>query len=496
MEVSRLRFYVVSLIFIILGLSLVFAGALTEPIIKNVFKSANWAINLFSIVLPLTGVTILGIFIPQLASRMGKYKSEFNRMKADAEYIAEEVSEEFKTEYFDYWLMKKNEKNRWCRWRGPISNVFSKREKDVLEELFKDAKEIKEIDILTPNLWEIYNYLLENPINPNAKVRMMSLHPECSAVYRRFNDMGESDEIGSRDEYSNIIRKALEGLHKKRLKNWQIRTYTVYPIIMIFRADNRFLLGFPLGGSRVRDQFHLKLHLPRVTSDEMKTRVKNKDIGNGTEIGVEIYDDLTRHFKKIWADSKPYLPWGKRTEIFKVMLETLPSGIKNAKCCNEFAPEKNKSFGELMSFIFSITKFKEHLNKNHCTLSTHQECIRSIVKEVVAININKASNKEKPYLDEVSSERIKNILNNFSEIIQDALEAIIEILERGDDVNQKELFTDKLTEKLSRGISKGKYEFEDLSEALFDLKNLIPEGDEIWRKVLKAMLECAEYWAR
>jgi len=497
MNVSRLRFYVVSLIFIILGLLFVFAGALTEPIINNVFKSAIWATNLFSIVLPLTGVTILGIIIPQLISRMGKYKSEFDRMRADSEYIAGEVLQKFKMTSFDYLVMKKTENERWCRWRGPISNVFPKRKKDILEEFFKGAKEI---DILTPNLWEVFNHAIDSLMNPHAQVRMMSLHPECSAVYRRFNYMGPSEEIKSRADYSDKIRDALEGLHKKRLGNWQIRTYTIYPVIMIFRADDRFLLGFPLGGSRVRDQFHFELLLPSISLDEMKTRIKNKDNDNETEIGAEIYNDLTKHFEKIWTNSKQCIPWMGIAEIFKKVLEIPLPNKSNAYCFHESLSENKPVFRDLIQFIFSLDSFKNHIDSCTSTLSEHQECIEQIIDEVPNLGIKNF----KDALNYDDDNAIKKILKNISEVLKNALDATIETLDTlksKENVNKDEkdkLFANKLVDKLSYGHSREKFGFEDCSEVLWILrKAVMTGGDKVnWKNVWEKIEEIAKSWAR
>lgn len=197
--VSRLRFALHASLFIVVGLLFIIVGAFIGQVLEKMNYPFWWKFGL-SIPLPLLGATILAQIMPLMVSRVGKYKVEFERIAADAEYLAGEVA-----------LLA-----RWCRWRGPINNVHKERTDDIMRNFCEGAREI---DILTPNLKDVAENVLESISRCRpARVRMMSLHPECSAMYRRWNDMGkeERQDFPTPRHYSENIRQGLDAIQNKR----------------------------------------------------------------------------------------------------------------------------------------------------------------------------------------------------------------------------------------------------------------------------------------
>jgi hypothetical protein len=463
-------------ILIVAGLILITLGALIGRIIEGIDEKTlpGWWKYIISIFLPLIGATILSLVLPLVLSRQA---------------------------CIDCIVRHKVEDDRWCRWLGPISGVFARRDETILTHFFEGAHEI---DILTPNLKEIVDKAKENlKNNRNAKVRMMSLHPECTAVYRRSNDMGTHVlDIKNRKEYSSFIRRALNDLqneHRQHKLNWEIKTYRIYPVIMIFRADDRFLLGFPLRGNRVREQFHMDLRLPNLSLEavnRIKERIQNAPISETNrldpdiELGAEIRDDLMRHFNEIWENAEHSTPWLPRDQVFEKWL----AAPLTKDCFQKFALENDAKLIDLIRFICSHSQFRMHLETHHPDSSEFREYMVEIVKKV-ANRTDIEDIKSQYKFDENLRDKI---LDNFSKIILNVLEASIEISNTGEDVDQNNaLFIEKLIEKLSNGISGEQFEFEDLSEALFVLRNHIPKNEVwIWEELWKTIEKRAENWAR
>jgi hypothetical protein len=266
---------------------------------------------------------------------------------------------------------------------------------------------------------------------------------------------------------------------------------------MIFRADDRFLLGFPLGGSRIRDQFHLELHLPSIPLDEIETKIINKNINIGTEIGVEVYTDLMRHFENIWTNDKQCITWMERAEIFKKVLEIPLPNKSKAYCFHESLPGNKPVFSDLFRFIFSLDSFKNHLDICKSTLSEHQECIEQIIDEVPKLEVTNIKDELK-YDDDNA---IKKVLKNLSEVLKNFLYATIETLDTlksKENVDQDDLFKTKLVEKLSYGHSIEQFGFEDCSEVLWVLRKDVMKGRDqlFWKNVWEKIEKVAESWAR
>lgn len=462
-------------IYLCVGIGLILVGLVIDRILsRDIDPSLKY---IFSMIFPVTGATIIAQVLPFFFSKLPCNDCEVKQKISD---------------------------DRWCRWLGPISKVLPKRSEDFLTEFFKDAKEI---DIVTPNLYEVYDRALSTLKKSNARIRMMSLHPECSAVYRRFNDMGPSEGIRSRGIYSSLIREALEELQKERFlkKNWEIRTYTLYPVLTIFRADNRFLLGFPLRGCRVRDQFHIELTLPQETIETLDDyEAKGKKLNPDIRLGAGIRSNLIRHFDLIWEGDKDIKkkaskPWVSRVEIFRKMLDISLNFVGSRNLI-----KKNDAKLKDLIRLFLIIQYEDDRSK--------QKKLIDIDKSLDHVRTNGDSIIEevkKQY--HVNEDNVcKSIFNNFLEIISDIFKVIIDIgdMPPNGQTHDYQIFIkkiiEKITEILSHGISSGRYEFEDCSELLFVLRNkdkneeeLIPASEShIWKKIWDNLEMQAENWSR
>ncbi|MBI5207107.1 MAG: hypothetical protein HY934_04875 [Candidatus Firestonebacteria bacterium] len=466
LETSKLKSLVFYLLMVIVGVLFFLAGAIVESFVKqNVPSMPEWLKSLLTFPIPLAGVTILSHFVPLAINWRGKPKQEEEKIEREAEKIAEKVKLKLEQTCNNCMVVENIKDNsRWCRWLGPISDVYKTRDTIPLVEFFNG---VKEIDILTPNLWEIAeNDDVMKILQENDNVRLMSLHPECSSVYRRYNDMLDEQgrppkDIKDRKDYQRKIRMGLDNFHgcrkDNKKNNWLIKTYTSYPVIMLYRADNRFLLSFPLKGNRVKYQFHLDLKLPDRTLETLE-KLKGKKgediIPPDMELGAKVQNDLKCHFDGILKEEKT-IPWIPRAEIFeKILALNHPSIINLNNCINNRNITNNKS-----------------LIKNN----------NQALKDLINKDISNLTEEYK--LDEKTKSAI---IENLLKILVCIEETVLE----GDNINNK------LIQKLSDNISTDKFEFEDCAEVLYILRKknnaIIPFNfNQIWENIKNHAAEWA-----
>lgn len=490
---SQAHFWLQVAAFTVVSLALIIVGVVIGELLDSTDYSF-WVKYLASMVPLLIGAAILARVLPLVMSRIGKFSVDFGKMKADAEYFADEVPKSIRTECLGCAILEEIKEQRWCRWRGPISQVTERRDETFLSRFFDGATEI---DILTPNLDEVVrNTVASLKRNVGAKVRAMSLHPQCSATYRRFNDMGRKAlGLRNRQEYSTLIHGALDDMHEERTKNkldWKIKTYTAFPVIMIFRADNRFLLGFPLAGERVREQFHLEFYLPNLKKGCMSDSSK-QELEKDQAVGIEIREDLVRHFNDIWE--KRAIPWVARDKLFKKILQVPLIGLVGAGYCPVLSEEDGKNVGHLVGCLCSPEQLRVCELGSNCGLSQDQNQMLSVLEK--AVESAELESIEKEYLtkeDKQSSNEnlVRVIAYGFVKFVFCSFKASMEALK-----SQDSSFGERLADNLSRGVANKEFEFEDLKFAMSVLKPYIPSGEmPIWDEALDKMEKVAENWAR
>lgn len=487
---SRVFFREKALYFAAAGFILIIVGMFFGYWVDTWNINTGFKITL-SFPIPLIGSTILAIVVQSLIEKIGKYKATYKRVKADAMVTAEDVSQRINKDICERAL----ECEDGHPWHELIEDIHEKRTDLIMEEFFKDAKEI---DILTPNLSEIFDHSIETIIkNPGVKVRMMSLHPECSAVYRRWNDMGTNElgikDIKDRKKYSGIIRDGLTKIHKLREKeklSWQIKTYTSYPVILIYRADDNFLLGFPLMAQRVRDQFHLNF---RLYDSQNSILCKNEKIGTILKVGGEIREDLMRHFNKIWNDNA--MPWISREKVFKKILETPLSKLETFEFIKKVSAYGYKSLEDLVACFCSSDEFNSFLENGSKISPPKPDSIEKILNSAIQMtNFESISTEYR-----TGEEEIKKFANNFAKFLLYSYQATYEFL-TGTSCDEK--FGNILVQEISCGVDKGEFEFEDLAEAIYIIKRIYrgtPGSGNIescWNKTWREIEKRASNWAR
>lgn len=454
-------------------------GSLIEPTKVN-----YWLKFMASVVPGIIGAIILSNTIPSLLTRAKLTRAEYLKVKADAQYLAEILAEKVG-------LSSGVPPQRWCRWLGPVHEVYSRRDETYLQRFFSEAREI---EILTPNLMEIAEYALKSLAdNKNTRVRMMSLHPECSAVYRRYNDMkGMPRELGfdSRKSYSGKIRDALNELHEARKHDnleWEIRTYTAFPVIMVFRADERFLLGFPLVGSRVREQFHLELVL---TGNAERDVLKGPDfeaMNKDQVLASRIRQNLLTHFEKIWETARPYVD---RQHLFKtVSAVTLDPGVRAD--CETVGITRRGTVGDLLEWACSPLLFQDWRR------SMGGDCSHVLIKlsDLITGSVTAAATELSPLCEEFYLQL--NLATGIARALSTVALAAIEVSCLNTTTGGNGWST-ALADELSQSIAKKTLEFEDLAEAVYFVRHNCVTVNErhLWKAAWETIEQYAEHWAR
>ncbi len=486
---SRVFFREKALYFAVVGLILIIVGMLFGYWVDTWKIKPGVKITL-AFPMPLIGSTILAIAIQSLIEKIGKYKATYKRVKADAMVIADDVSKEIEKDICDRAVGCENGHI----WHELIEDIHEKRTDLIMENFFKNAKEI---DILTPNLSEIFDHSKQSFINnPGVKIRMMSLHPECSAVYRRWNDMGTNErgikDIRDRKKYSEMIRDGLTNLHmlrKKEKLSWEIKTFTSYPVMLIYRADDRFLLGFPLMAQRVRDQFHFEL---RLYDSQNNILCKKEKIEKTLKLGGEIRSHLMRHFNKIWDEHA--MPWISHEEVFNKILETPLSKLKKTDFIETLISNGFKSLRDLIACFCSPEKFDSFLNKGNKTSPPEPDLINDILKETIGMaNFESISTEYRTV-----EEKIRELADDFAKLLLYSYQATSKYL------TDKSVgkFDNILAQEISKGVDNKEFGFEDLAEAIYIIKRIYRDThgygsietcwNETWREIEKR----ASNWAR
>jgi hypothetical protein len=247
--------------------------------------------------------------------------------------------------------------------------------------------------------------------------------------------------------------------------------------MLIFRADDRYLLGFPLAGNRVREHFHLDLSL---ASNGRPDKARSSESAHEDQrLANEVRGDLTTHFQKIWESARPFI---NQQRVFEEVAK-IPLNAKEIQEYTRLGIPQPATVEELLRWACA---------------STNVQAWRGEVDETTISNrINEFSYKLKScieriqfFLEPSETQQVKGIAL--------ALKTVIVAAVKQHSVSPEKwshAIADELSHEIANGVG-----FEDLAEAIFFIRHLngcVPEGEiSRWKTAWINIEHFAEHWAQ
>ncbi len=176
-----------------------------------------------------------------------------------------------------------------------VVTIYPTRQAINFNDFFTSAKE--NIDILVTNLQSMQEYigLLLEKAKAGIDVRILALNPLHPFVQNRFAELRLKNEEFFQEEMVSSLgkfcskRKSVLNTEQQKTeqqKTFQIKIYNNPPTLMIFRSDNRVIIGFILRQGRSREYMHIEFNIESTSKEPRKSLC------------------FIKHFQKIWEQLK------------------------------------------------------------------------------------------------------------------------------------------------------------------------------------------------
>ncbi|HJZ24600.1 MAG TPA: hypothetical protein VJ201_09200 [Candidatus Babeliales bacterium] len=178
--------------------------------------------------------------------------------------------------------------------------IYPNRLKTHLSEFFNSANQ--RIDILTTNLksLDLCKTTLVQKASNGIKVRVLTLNPTHGFLRSRYKELGFTEPKLFYNEMITALRHFVkeENNISSYKNNYKVKIHQSSPTLMLFRSDDKLILGFILRQGRASDFMHIEFNCS-----------EKYDRPNYSQCFIEHFDTLWKEAEEVDSHNINKIEW-------------------------------------------------------------------------------------------------------------------------------------------------------------------------------------------